>query len=109
VVALYVDGRNSRSPAGRASAADPLRAIETALGSAGIAVRSIRRIGYTNAKHAESGAEFAVYARCGIGRRLTWGVGIDRDVVAASFTAVRSALRRAARPPRRAARQGGFA
>ena len=91
---LFIDSRSRRLDS---SHEDLVRAIETALAPAGIPVHVVRRVGRVTSKHADAKPDVAVYARCGIGKRLMWGVGIDRDIGAASLAAVRSALDRARR------------
>nr|WP_062330426.1 2-isopropylmalate synthase [Herbidospora sakaeratensis] len=44
-----------------------------------------------------SGGETVVYAECRSGGAVAWGAGIDRDVAAAAFSAVRAATDRLAR------------
>jgi 2-isopropylmalate synthase len=103
---LYVDGRTHGISA---EFAETFSGIEAELRRTGIAVLGVYptwpsgppTVGAEADTGAEidTGIEFAVYAECGVGEQVTWGVGIDSDVVAASRAAVRSALRRAARRP----------
>jgi 2-isopropylmalate synthase len=94
-VVLYVDDQAEMLP----PAAKPgrLSAIEAALRPAGIDAHAIAhggsRLGYFRREGSESGC--AVYARYAADEHQVWGVGIDPDVVEASFAAVRSALHRA--------------
>ncbi|HEY2982218.1 MAG TPA: 2-isopropylmalate synthase [Anaerolineales bacterium] len=96
VNSLYVDSRTRLVDGGHQ---ELIRTINAALSPAGIPVQAVRRIGRVRSKHADLNAEIAVYARCAIGKRLMWGVGVDSDIGAASLAAVRSAISRAGRDP----------
>lgn len=93
VRSLYVDSRTRLVDGDDHALA---RMIDEALSPAGIPVQVVRFIGPVRSEHADLNAEIAVYARCAIGRRLTWGVGINRDIGAAALAAVRSAIVRSA-------------
>lgn len=107
IACLHVEGRTRELDEDQVKCA---RTIGAALASAGVDVRSVLRQTWTQPPNAEptavaAGAGFsadqgvAVYAECTIGERMSWGVGLDRDdLAAAAVAAVRTAVRRAAQP-----------
>ncbi|GAA0380435.1 2-isopropylmalate synthase [Microbispora corallina] len=89
---LYVDGARFRVTGARA---DAIRTLGARLAVWNVDVQVVHRTGVETGAEEPAGAEVAVYAECSIEGRTVWGAGLDADVVAASFAAVRSALARA--------------
>ncbi|GGO28119.1 2-isopropylmalate synthase [Microbispora bryophytorum] len=89
---LYVDGARFDVTGPRA---DAIRTLGARLAVWNVDVQMVHRTGVEAAAGSAEDREVAVYAECVIDGRQVWGVGLDRDVVAASFAAVRSALARA--------------
>ncbi|WP_031170322.1 2-isopropylmalate synthase [Streptosporangium roseum] len=88
---LHVDGERFDVGADRA---DTVQAVRAALSRWGFDVRAVHRTGIAGQDRGPD-ADVAVYAECRVEGRISWGVGIDRDVEAASLAAVRSAVIRA--------------
>ncbi|KAB8182009.1 2-isopropylmalate synthase [Microbispora catharanthi] len=89
---LYVDGARFDVAGPRA---DAIRTLGARLAVWNVDVQMVHRTGVEAAAGSAEDREVAVYAECVIDGRQVWGVGLDHDVVAASFAAVRSALARA--------------
>jgi 2-isopropylmalate synthase len=73
----------------------PIAAFVTALSGLDVDVRVL-----DYAEHALSAggdARAAAYVECAVGERVLWGVGLDPNIVIASFKAVISAVNRAER------------
>jgi 2-isopropylmalate synthase len=89
---LYVDGARFDVAGPRA---DAIRTLGARLAVWNVDVQMVHRTGVEAAAGSAEDREVAVYAECVIDGRQVWGVGLDHDVVAASFAAVHSALARA--------------
>jgi 2-isopropylmalate synthase len=88
-----VDGDESISVDGQGNG--PIAAFVTALAGRGV---SIRVLDYSEHAMSSGGdARAAAYVECQVGERTLWGVGIDNNIVRASFKAVISAANRALR------------
>ncbi|MDP9841720.1 2-isopropylmalate synthase [Streptosporangium lutulentum] len=83
-VELYIDGLRFDVGGRRA---DSMQSMAATLAPWGIDVRVVHRVGF-----ADPAEKVTVYAECRVRGRLLWGVGIDADVEAAAFAAVRSAV-----------------
>jgi 2-isopropylmalate synthase len=73
----------------------PIAAFVSALAALDVDVRVL-----DYAEHALSAggdARAAAYVECAVGERVLWGVGLDANIVIASFKAVISAVNRAER------------
>ncbi|TKK84024.1 2-isopropylmalate synthase [Herbidospora galbida] len=84
--------------------ADAFGALGSVLSPWGIRVDVVHRTGrpldndeLTPDQPVRSGDETVIYAECRSGGAVAWGAGIDRDVAAAAFSAVRAAADRLAR------------
>ncbi|WP_062355088.1 2-isopropylmalate synthase [Herbidospora yilanensis] len=84
--------------------ADAFGALGSVLSPWGIRVDVVHRTGrpldnddLTPDQAVRSGGETVIYAECRSGGAVAWGAGIDRDVAAAAFSAVRAAADRLAR------------
>lgn len=84
---LYVEG--AALDTGDVSGSDEVRSLGADLAAWNVDVHMVHRMGLTRRE------EVTVYAECRLNGRSVWGVGRDRDVVAASRAAVGSALSRA--------------
>ncbi|WP_051759122.1 2-isopropylmalate synthase [Herbidospora cretacea] len=87
--------------------ADAVGALGSVLSPWGIRVDVVHRTGrpldnddLTPDHSVRSGDETVIYAECRSGGAVAWGAGIDRDVAAAAFSAVRAAADRLARDGR---------
>ncbi|MEO3854139.1 2-isopropylmalate synthase [Acrocarpospora sp. B8E8] len=98
--ALHVDGGFDVS----GDQADAFRTLGSVLSPWGIQVGVVHRTGrpldhadLTPNQTVRSGDETVIYAECRSGGAVAWGAGIDRDIAAAAFSAVRAAADRLAR------------
>src|SRR5213078_4360867 len=71
----------------------PVSAFVDALTGVGVEVRVLDY--HEHAMSAGGDAKAAAYVECQIGERVLWGVGVDANIVRASFKAVVSAVNRA--------------
>ena len=90
-VGLYVDGERAELDG---SGNGPIAAFVDALAAVGQDVRVLDY--HEHALSAGGDARAAAYLECAVGDRVLWGVGIDANIVTASFKAVLSAVNRAA-------------
>jgi 2-isopropylmalate synthase len=90
-VGLYVEGERTELD-GRGNG--PIAAFVDALGVVGNDVRVLDY--HEHALSSGGDARAAAYVECAVGDRVLWGVGIDPNIVTASFKAVLSAVNRAA-------------
>ena len=94
VATLFIDG-----VAGGAAVLDGyartgvLASLTATLAPWGVEVRTLRAVGSAVAR--PSGESITVYAKCSVEGRAFWGCGIDRDMHAAAYAAVRVAAARA--------------
>ncbi|GAA1007891.1 2-isopropylmalate synthase [Acrocarpospora pleiomorpha] len=98
--ALHVDGGFDVS----GDQADAFRTLGSVLSPWGIQVGVVHRTGLpldhadlTPNQAVRSGDETVIYAECRSGGAVAWGAGIDKDIAAAAFSAVRAAADRLAR------------
>ncbi|MFG1874445.1 2-isopropylmalate synthase [Sphaerisporangium sp. NPDC049003] len=89
---LHIDGE--RFDVGGARS-DSVREVRGALARWGVDVRAVHRTACPPAVSREAEGCAVVYAECRVGGGTFWGAGVDRDVEAASLSAVRSAVTRA--------------
>jgi 2-isopropylmalate synthase len=92
---LHVDGRFDVGD----DRADACQALGSVLAPWGIQVRVVHRTGRPldhepPAPGTRSDGETVIYAECRMGGAVAWGVGIDKDVAAAAYSAVRAARTR---------------
>jgi len=93
LIVVMRDGHGDVSLTGTGNG--PIAAFTTALGQVGVDVRVL-----DYAEHAMSAggdATAAAYVECAVGGQVLWGVGVDPNIVTASFKAVVSAVNRALR------------